>query len=128
MLYNKNWDYKLNPVADTLMKAADLLEKYGHAKHVRVAPDGSMCFLGALNAAQGQHSPMGPDTPLTKLASDATMKVLGLTIQVPDRELGAIYGYPDARHVVADWNNQPERTGKQVINAMRKAAKSLVTA
>lgn len=120
MLYNKNWDYKLNPVADTLMKAADLLEKYGHAKHVRVAPDGSMCFLGALNAAQGQHSQMGPDTPLTKLASEATMKVLGLKIQND--------GIQDARHAVADWNNEPWRTGQEVIDAMRKAAKSLVTA
>lgn len=120
MLYNKNWDYKLNPVADTLMKAADLLEKYGHAKHVRVDADGSMCFLGALNAAQGQHSPMGPDTPLTHLASEATAKVLGLEHRHD--------GVEDYRHAVANWNNAPERTDKQVINAMRKAAKSLVTA
>jgi len=28
MLYNKDWAYKLNPVADVLFKAADLLEKY----------------------------------------------------------------------------------------------------
>jgi hypothetical protein len=120
MLYNKNWDYKLNPVADVLMKGADLLEKHGHTKHVRVGPDGTMCFLGALNAAQGETSMMGPDTPLTKLASEATAKVLGLEHRHD--------GVEDYRHAVANWNNAPERTGRQVINAMRKAAKSLVAA
>jgi hypothetical protein len=119
MLYNKDWDRKPNPVADVLMKAADLLEKHGHVKMTRKNPNGSMCFLGALKTAQGRDEHHHTyDTPLTLLASEKVMETLGLTF-------GRGYALNDARHVMADWNNEGKRTAQEVIDAMRQTAKSL---
>jgi hypothetical protein len=113
MLYNKDWDYKLNPVADVLMKAADLLEKHGHIKHLRGDLKSGMCFLGAIEAAQGR-SKSWVDTPLTYEASRVVVKALNLTA-----------GHDD-RVVMANWNNEPKRTAQEVIDAMRLAAKVAV--
>lgn len=113
MLYNQDWDRKPKSVSDVLLKAADLLEQRGHAKFIRVHPNGSMCFLGALEVAQGYEggyrSP-GGDGPLTREAALVTAKVLGLTVCYT----------PYIR--IADWNNLPERTAQEVIDAMRLAA------
>ena len=116
MLYNKDWDYKLNPVADVLMKAADLLVKYGHVKFIRGDFFVGMCALGALQAAQGEAN-HGWDTALTLQASRAVMDMLAVPSDMH---------YPHA--ALANWNNKPERTGQEVIDAFREAAKSLIAA
>lgn len=118
MLFNKNWDKVPNdPVSDVLLKAADLLEKHGLAKSTRIAFDGSMCFLGALEKAQGYQNTWS-DTPLTYAASEAVSKALGLPEPFPG----------DYRHAVVRWNNASERTVQEVVAAMRLAAKTKVTA
>ena len=114
MLYNKDWDYKLNPVADVLMKAADLLEKHGHIKFLRGNTVEGMCALGALQEAQGEPN-LGWDTELTLQASRIVTGMLGVSYPM---------GYPHA--ALADWNNRPERTGQEVIDAFRQAAKVVV--
>jgi len=118
MLYNKDWAYTLNPVADVLLKAADLLEKYGHVKFMRGGRYSGMCFLGALDVAQG-HRNNGPDTLLTKETSEAVGKNLGLKLNVQRQEL-------DYRYAMVNWNNLPERTGQEVIDAMRLTASKLL--
>ncbi len=111
MLYNKDWDYKLNPVADVLMKAADLLEKHGHIKHLRGNLVDGMCALGALQEAQGANDRYSWDTPLTMEAARIVMGMVGS------------WSYQAAHATLAEWNNRPERTGQEVIDAFRKAAK-----
>lgn len=116
MLYNKNWG--LNEVGQVLIKAADLLEEHGHTKHARERANGSMCFLGALEKAQGDGDPKilyRPDSPLTYAASEAISRMLGL-------DTGRYGG--DHRCACVDWNNDDDRTGQEVIDAMRLAAKT----
>lgn len=128
MLYNKDWAYKLNPVADTLLKAADLLEKRGHTKHIRLDGAGRMCFLGAVAVAQGQESgwllgERGGDSKITHEAARAVVDSLGLK---PRRLLTDKGDERDYRGVMVDWNNKTERTGQEVIDAMRQTASQLL--
>ena len=119
MLYNKDWAYKLNPVADVLFNAADLLEKHGHIKHERGNEHVGMCFLGALDTAQGRARYSGGDTLLTYEAAEAVAQSLGLKLDVQHQE-------SDYRHAMANWNNAGERTGQEVIDAMRSTASKLM--
>ena len=118
MLFNKDWEKpKINPVADVLLMGADLMEKYGHVRDVRKDGNGSMCFLGALQEAQGiiDDYSYSRDTALTHRAAKVFAEMLNLPL---------IYGHEDDRRGdAATWNNRPDVTGKDVIAAMRKAAK-----
>lgn len=119
MLYNQDWERQSNPVSDILLKAADLLEKHGLAKFQRMDINGSMCFLGAVQAAQfgiSDQIKYGGDSDLTLEVSEAVASLLKL------RKGHA----PDTRQAVADWNNHPERTSQQVIDAMRQAAHAVM--
>jgi hypothetical protein len=119
MLYNESWDKSnSNPVSDVLRKGADLIEKHGHAKFTRRDKNGSMCFLGALDVAQGrneQNWKFERDTELTRRAAVALSQVVDMSVLFADKE-------PDKRYVTAEWNNLPERTAQEVIDAMRLAA------
>lgn len=121
MLYNQDWG-RANPVRDVLLKAADLLETYGHVKHTRVDHRGSMCILGAIDAAQNENKGRPrltyPDTPLTYQVSDVVAATLGLDVG---------YG-EDNRHVIVAWNNRNERTAQEVIDVLRLAARTKVEA
>lgn len=118
MLYNQNWNIPANPVRETLLRAADLMEQHGYARGIRLSKSGlygnkvgSMCFLGAVNAAQGDAE--GLDTELTKDCSIAFCEAVGV-------EYGSIY----PTHTAANWNNTHE--GPEVIKAMRLAAELVV--
>lgn len=121
MLYNQDWG-RANLVRDVLLKAADLLETYGHVKHTRVDDKGSMCILGAIDAAQ--HDNLGrprltyPDTPLTYQVAGVVALTLGL-------HAGP---HEDNRHVIVKWNNSNERTAQEVIDVLRLAAQTKVEA
>jgi hypothetical protein len=104
MLYNKNWDQK-STVKDTLNRAADLIEKYGHIKGQLGDRKMGMCANGAIFAAVGGSSEIWND------ATNALGKHLGLS------------GY--VRYDIPAWNNAPERTKEEVITAMRDAADAL---
>lgn len=96
-----------NPVSDVLRRAADLMELHGHCKFTRRNDAGSMCILGAIEAAQN-HRTTFFDSSLTIHAARAISDVLNLeNTSLCD---------------VADWNNIPERTGEEVIAVMRLAA------
>ncbi len=118
MLFNKDWERpKINPVADVLLRAADLMETHGHIKRVRKTADG-MCFLGALQMAQGI------DDSKTFIAQDSALTHRAAKVFAEMLRLPLIYGnVDDRRGDAAIWNNRPDVTGKDVIAAMRKAAK-----
>jgi len=79
-----------------------------------------MCFLGALDAAQGRTGGYNiPDTQLTIEASETVVKNLGLKLNVAREEL-------DFRYTIVNWNNEGERTGQEVIDAMRNTAVKLM--
>ena len=113
MLFNQDWDKALNNTVSTLLlKAADQLEKHGHAKHALKDYDGRMCFLGALEEVG-----CFAHTPDCVAASTATCKAAGISFESP----GA-WGSRGVIGRIVDWNNQPARTGQEVIDAMRAAA------
>src|SRR5882672_3728620 len=126
MLYNKDWAYKLSPVADVLFKAADLLEQRGHTKWTRLDDSGRMCFLGALECAQGHEIGyvLGKrDSEITVEASRVVAQTLGLKLKAHEaRDIGT----NDYRKVMIDWNNNAARTGQEVIDAMRMTASKLM--
>jgi hypothetical protein len=106
MLYNKNWDKKPNPISTLLNKAADLLVQTGHTKWTLIDSQGQMCANGAIYfAAESRH-----------LDFYAGADALASYLKLGDR-----------RQIPA-WNNAPERTGEEVIDAFRQAAKAMETA
>lgn len=109
MLYNKNWNRNQKPAARLLLEAADLIERHGHTKNQLYDDKGSLCFLGALYGAKGNDS-LDADA---RAAASAVRTVVGLIPEGLDI------------NVVVLWNNAPERTGAEVVDAMRRAAAML---
>lgn len=111
MLYDTRRD-RTTEVGDLLNRAADLIEKHGHTKHTLVnKEDGSMCFMGAMYQA---HSSAWTYDPAMIEAVEITARMLKLRYDG---------GYETtALRAVVDWNNHPDRTGAEVIAAMRAAA------
>ncbi len=102
MLYDKKWDKEIkvvDEVGKVMLKAADYIEEHGHCKHVLCDDKGAVCIRGALIR-------VGSFTQLTK--AELRLKEFG----IPWNE----------RVGVVDWNNAPERTGEEVIAALRAAA------
>lgn len=109
MLFNQDWDKANdNPVSKLLLGGAAMIEKHGHAKYILKDDKGSLCFMGALFAVQGYV----PEKAVE--AAKATCKAVGISwnVDFPSTSVGRI----------VDWNNAPERTGQEVIDAMRAAA------
>lgn len=97
---------------EVLLKAADALEQRGHAKFRLVDGDGKMCIAGAINSVQGEHRPEIWPYP------DRSYDLLQL---VGNKVLGPKATAPDVIH----WNNQRERTGAEVVQALRDTAEAL---
>jgi len=124
MLYNKDWAYKLNPVADTLFKAADLLEKRGHTKYTASMTAAGCVSWGYFRRQGHEHGYVLAefDSEITVEASRVVAQTLGLKLRMDDNRALSVNDY---RGAVVDWNNRPERTAK-VIDAMRKTASELM--
>lgn len=117
MLHNPSWDKATNSVRDTLLRAADLLEKRGHVKWQLKDDKGSMCALGAILEAQGYDWVEGSypnQDRLTQPAATAICLAMGLR------------AHHGVQYAIADWNNGPSVTGADVIKAMRLAAEQVV--
>lgn len=94
---------------ELLLAGADYLEEHGHTKSTICDLEGRVCAVGALIYA-------AKDRDNHKLRKQA----LGLV----EIELGRP---PLGGGFVVCWNNQPERTGQEVIDKFREvAAKGLV--
>lgn len=117
MLYNQNWN-KSNRISDVLLKAASLLEQHGHAKKTMRATDGSMCAMGALWCADSGNTYTLKDRGLMDDAALAICKALNLQMDRADWRKPPVVA-------IVQWNNAPERTGQEVIDAMRLAAKQV---
>ena len=83
-------------VAEVLNAAADLIEKRGWCQHLAFDPDGRHCALGAIWA---QRCP----GPLEREAVAAVRRATGSPF-------------------VGEWNDAPQRTKEEVVEALRKAA------
>ena len=88
-----------------LWDAANLIEKRGHAKHALEDASGRLCAIGALDCA-------ATGSPLTCDFSDTGH----LAWQRLTKRIGC--------QQVSIWNNAPERTAAEVIQALRDAALS----
>jgi hypothetical protein len=101
MLYDKRWDKKietpaLSPAAETLLKAADIIEEHGWCQYSTRKADGSVCLYGAIRRT----------APHLAANGDAG--------RLLHRHLG-INNY-------VEWNDVPGRTQAEVLKALRGAA------
>ena len=91
-----------------LLRAADLIEERGHAKHALEDSRGGLCILGALRMA---------DAGTTDLTAPRSKGYHKAREKVSDK-----IGKGD----LASWNNQPERTQQEVIDALRAATAQVI--
>lgn len=121
MLYNKDWGRPhTNPLSEMMLRAADLLEKYGHTKRTLREHNGSMCIMGALNMAHHGDADYQFDPSHLVEAS----KIIAEMQDVRDLYGGcSCVESKDIANVVA-WNNAPGRTAQEVIDALRLGARA----
>jgi hypothetical protein len=91
-----------------LRKAADHMKKFGHVKGLLEDDEGRVCLLGAINFA-----------------------LVGEACSMPNRSdtlLGHVRRYLKKRfgwnEDAVEWNNAPERSGEEVIAALRGTARA----
>ena len=109
MLNNKNWD--LDEVGQTLNKAADLIEQYGHAKFTVQDAEGRMCIQGAVYMAINDNVDWN-DTPLSTKSFEALSSHLGLKFTFQHEALVN----------VCKWNNYEAQSKNEVLNLLRTVA------
>lgn len=97
---------KLDPVSDVLLKAAAILERYGHCKNIRHNQHGSFCLMGAISMARFGTVDFDNDAVVIEAATRVA------------RTIGGTYDAATAVH----WNNEPERTAEEVIARLRAVA------
>lgn len=114
MLYDKKWE--LDETGKILMKAADYLEEHGHTKNRNVSHKGEVCLHGAINAAvygdprSSRHEDECQNAVVKRAFDYLTSRgVSGV------RCSSGFYG-------MAEWNDMPERTKQEVVDALREAA------
>lgn len=88
----------LSPEKRLLLKAADLLREKGHCKNI-IEHQGRHCAVGAILASTSEHE-------LHDAALDLLAKYIGV----------------DHRGDIPAWNNAPQRTADEVIEAFERAA------
>ena len=102
MLYDTKWDQQVKVVDELgqiMLKAADLLEKDGWCQHHLSNNEGAHCVRGAL---------MEFGSAYVVLQAEQRLKAIGIPC--------------DDWYGIVSWNNAPERTAEEVINALRAAA------
>ncbi len=113
MLYNKKWDKELkpelNPVQQTLLKMAEVLEQRGWCQFRVENKEGALCLFGSLRVAvYGSVFNWNPPTPEAFELFQGVVKRLhehcGLNI--------------------TGWNNSIARDKTEVINMLRDLAAS----
>lgn len=95
----------VTPVVDNVFaRAAEIIEKRGHAKNEFCDQWGAVCLFGALNAAHHgvAHTIVGCEP--------------GIYV-----DWAVNLGFADPR-AVTDWNDAPERTSAEVIARLRLAS------
>ena len=109
--------------ADVLEDGADIIEKEGHGKGNYFVPGQGYCALGALGTAAGvfydhdQSTDPALKERFTVYAEAADALAELVTVDRTRNNLD------NRRHLVPAWNDAPERTKQEVLDALRKAAK-----
>lgn len=96
--------------SEILTRAADLIDKRGHAKRTYQSPDGALCVRGAIVKAVSLRFSFKRSS-LTPAA--ATVAITALRRHVGFLPAGEI-----------SWNDAPERTKAEVVTALRGAAEA----
>ena len=102
---------EVDEVERVLMRAASYIRKDGHAKRA-LYNDGAYCVRGALNRACGadREDPMWDTVPWNnRPVHSEAMGRLRKTIRTENEVV---------------WNNAPERTAEEVIDALESAARA----
>lgn len=98
-------------IAEILEQAADIIETHGHVKHILWDNLGRCCAVGAVRKTVCGE---GVDSYLAvRGAMEAVTKNLHLSNPMGSWE------------AVVQWNNHPDRTGAEVVDAFRRTAKDL---
>jgi hypothetical protein len=100
---------KLPVERQKMLEAADIIEERGHCKGVVENEQGNVCLYGALCFAFAGTAKMF----YAAGAHDATVRV---------GEYLGLNGPFGAGSAAVRWNNAPERTKEDVVNALRGAA------
>lgn len=133
MLYNKNWDKATTP-SQLLRRAADIMEERGHAKGVLMVSHagqhgaiGSVCAIGALLVAAGSIVGVEQDA-IHWSYDDIDMPLLTKAQNILASQL-QLLGLPPSGWgcTIPNWNNDPNRSGDEVIAKMREVADKFET-
>jgi hypothetical protein len=114
-------------IADVLEKAADDIATNGLAKRELENEIGQHCAIGAIAQALGAVFYQGEidlDGSFDPASIDAAATALLPQLPAPPLSFDYVYGGGDWNCVV-NWNNHPDRTADEVVEAMRQAAKDL---
>lgn len=105
MLYNPKWKRrtKRQRLADIYNKAADAINQHGHSIGLLRDSRGRMCVWGAI-----------------------AFVMEGNAMKSSTRSHRALNPLTDfLNYDVVAWNNKPKRTKRQVVNMLRRAARSI---
>ena len=94
---------------ELLLRAADEIERRGHAKRVMQDDYGQVCFWGALNYADHGH----PQFPTSNLAIQASENFCAWR--------RGDMANPDSSNIT--WNDAPWRSGLEIVATMRACAR-----
>lgn len=112
MLFNPKWntwsEAGLDDWRQTLLKAADLIEQRGLAKHIREDARGQLCVHGAAMAVAETGNASG---------NESCAAVHGLFRYLASQGETRVHAAG-----CAHWNNVPARTQHEVVEALRAAA------
>lgn len=102
-------------VSEILLKAAEAIEKRGHTKHVLENNEGSLCINGAILVAMGSEHPAQDYSVINAHDNARLFNKAGMIVNETLGHPGDIYSH-------IDWNNDPKRTGQEVIDILKKSA------
>lgn len=98
----------------TFRRAAQIVQARGLGKGLYIQPTGEVCAVGALMAAEGKHPEHSyPDLSKSSAVWFLSSRVLSATVD------------SDPIERIADWNDQPERTQAEVVEALLSAARDI---
>jgi hypothetical protein len=113
----------LEKAAEILEKAAEILEVNGHCKWALRDAQGRHCALGAINQALvgDPFDLKGAGWLIVNRFASAILPHVNDGLPV----VAVATCFNEPVDLLVDWNNRPERTGADVIEAFRLAAKDL---
>ncbi len=108
---------------ELLRKAADIIEREGHAKGELRDPQGRHCATGAVMAAERPGSYDIFEERLEALTSDVINAVKAVGRYLDPNPPVDVNEYTMMHWpMVVNWNNAPERTAEEVVDTLRTVA------